>query len=54
MVRSGGVLFYKHRKCNECGCEKYCRYTSCKKWCKEEKRMVYCGTMRVIRYGDEK
>jgi len=39
----------KLRKCNNCGHEYFSRYNTHKKWCKKTKKMVYCGTARVIR-----
>lgn len=39
----------KLRKCNACGHECFSRYNTHKRWCKKNKKMVYCGTMRVIR-----
>lgn len=37
------------RRCNECGHETESHLTAHKVWCKDRKRMVYCGTMRIIR-----
>lgn len=39
----------KLRRCNECGREAKTRGTACKKWDKKLKKMVYCGTMKIIR-----
>lgn len=39
----------KLRKCNECGREAEIRGTACKKWDKKTKKMVYCGTMKIVR-----
>lgn len=45
----GQTLVAKKRKCNTCGRVAVRRTNSCQKWCKEQKKNVYCGTMRVIR-----
>ena len=47
--RFGRSLEPKLRKCNTCGYTSIRRTNSHKVWCKEQKRMVYCGTMRVVR-----
>jgi hypothetical protein len=48
--RYGRNLFAKKRKCNTCGYEATWRSNTHKVWCKKQKKLVYCGTMRVIRY----
>jgi len=47
--RFGRSLEPKLRRCNNCGYSSIRRTNSHKVWCKEQKRMVYCGTMRVVR-----
>jgi len=48
MKNNSGIRWPKLRKCANCGYEASVQNNSHKKWCKKEKRMVYCGIMRVV------
>jgi len=37
------------RRCNECGYEAMFRGTAHKVWNNEQKRSIYCGTMKLVR-----